>query len=164
MVQETTLMFINSPEFEDEERIPEQYTCDGSGINPPIEIFNAPEGTQSFVLIMEDLDAPDKGSVVHWLVFNIPPQKLLIEEADDMDGCVVAENDFGDASYMAPCPQVGEHRYKFTAYALDSILDMEAGVSKDEILSTIEDSVLGVASFIGVYQRSDVTDEDYFEY
>lgn len=164
MVQETTLMFINSPDFEDEERIPEQYTCDGDGVNPPIEIFNPPEGTQSFVLMMEDLDAPDKSSVVHWLVFNIPSKKLLIERSDDMEECIVAENDFGETSYIAPCPQVGEHRYKFTLYALDSILDLSVQVSKDEILSTIEDSILEVASFIGVYERSDVTDENYFEY
>src|SRR5690606_42072617 len=45
---------VSSPAFKDKAPIPSKYTCEGADINPPVEIGNIPEGTQSLVLIIED--------------------------------------------------------------------------------------------------------------
>ena len=62
---------ITSPAFAHEQGIPELYTCKGKNISPPLQWSQPPAGTQSFVLIMEDPDAPI-GTWDHWLVFNLP--------------------------------------------------------------------------------------------
>src|ERR1700736_4616928 len=51
--------------------IPSYHTCDGKNISPAFRWKNAPEGTGSFALIVDDPDAPQK-TWVHWLLFNIP--------------------------------------------------------------------------------------------
>ena len=43
--------------------IPAKYTCDKENINPPLEIINPPEGTQSFALIVNDPDSVTKSEI-----------------------------------------------------------------------------------------------------
>ena len=62
---------LTSSAFQDGETIPRQFTCDGNDLAPPLAWSEAPEGTRSFVLIMEDPDAPH-GTFTHWLLYDIP--------------------------------------------------------------------------------------------
>lgn len=71
-------MEITSSKFQNGEHIPYRYTCDGEGINPPLQIVNTPENTTSLVLIVEDPDAP-VGLWVHWMIWNIPKDMTHIE-------------------------------------------------------------------------------------
>jgi phosphatidylethanolamine-binding protein (PEBP) family uncharacterized protein len=48
-----------SPAFEPNGEIPSRYTCEGENISPPLEWSGAPDKTESFVLTLEDPDAPD---------------------------------------------------------------------------------------------------------
>src|SRR5690242_4680187 len=64
-------MKLLSNAFETGGLIPPIYTCDGQNISPPLNWENAPANTKSFVLIMDDPDAP-VGTWDHWLLFNIP--------------------------------------------------------------------------------------------
>ena len=70
---------LTSSAFKDGERIPTKYTCDGEDIAPPLQWNMIPEGTKSYVLIMDDPDAP-MGTWDHWIVWNIDPSTSLIEE------------------------------------------------------------------------------------
>ncbi len=45
--------------FQNNEKIPEKYTCRGKDINPPLKIENIPQKTQSLVLMIDDPDAPN---------------------------------------------------------------------------------------------------------
>src|SRR5580692_3502678 len=51
--------------------IPEQYTCKGHDISPALQGNGAPVKTGSFVMIMDDPDAP-AGVWVHWVMWNLP--------------------------------------------------------------------------------------------
>ena len=62
---------LNSSAFKHDRYIPEEYTCISQDISPPLQWHDAPSGTQSFVLIMDDPDAPS-GTWDHWLLYNIP--------------------------------------------------------------------------------------------
>jgi phosphatidylethanolamine-binding protein (PEBP) family uncharacterized protein len=51
--------------------IPVKYTCDGANISPALAWTDPPAGTESFVLIVDDPDAPS-GTWVHWVVYDLP--------------------------------------------------------------------------------------------
>lgn len=143
-------MKISSPNFQNNERIPEKYTCDGEDINPTIHIEDIPEGTKSLVLIVDDPDAPI-GTWVHWVVFNIPPTNLI--EEDSVPG-TEAMNNFERTSYGGPCPPSGVHRYFFKVYALDTELSLTEDATKDNVEDAMTDHILGKGELIGVYSRS----------
>ena len=47
-----------SPAFDDGKRIPDEHVRDGHNVSPPLEWTGAPKGARSFVLVVEDADAP----------------------------------------------------------------------------------------------------------
>lgn len=146
------IMKILSPAFENNSKIPVKYTCDGEDINPPLEIKDVPEGTQSLVLIVDDPDAPI-GTFLHWLVWNISLDTLKIEENSIPPRAIQGRNDFGKESYGGPCPPSGEHRYFFKIYALDKKLDLPAGSKLKDVEREMAGHILDQAQLIGLYQR-----------
>ena len=61
-----------------------KFTCDGKNISPALEWSGVPEGTKSFVLIVDDPDAPDPAiprvTWVHWVIYNIPATVSSLQE------------------------------------------------------------------------------------
>lgn len=149
--QATTTMIVRSPAFNHEETIPSKYTCDGDDVSPPIAIDNIPLGTASFVLIVDDPDAPGK-TWDHWIVFNIPATTTRMGEGAPETG-TGGSNSWGRTSYGGPCPPSGEHRYLFKVYALDSTLPLSRGASKEEVLRAMEGHVLESTTLMGRYKR-----------
>ncbi len=149
---------MSSPAFQDMDKIPTKYTCAGQGISPPLSWSEAPSGTQSFVLIVDDPDAPI-GTFTHWIMFNIPPSSRGLPEAVPAqaqlsDGTVQGKNGFGKIGYAGPCPPPGRpHRYQFILYALDQALNLKAGASKEQVLDAIQGHVLAQGQLTGTYQR-----------
>jgi phosphatidylethanolamine-binding protein (PEBP) family uncharacterized protein len=70
---------LSSPAFSNGQAIPAKYTCDGENLSPPLQWSGAPAGTRSFVLIIEDPDAPS-GVFRHWMVYNLPPEVTALPE------------------------------------------------------------------------------------
>jgi Raf kinase inhibitor-like YbhB/YbcL family protein len=63
-------------------------------------------------------------------------------------------NDFGQIGYGGPCPPPGKpHRYFFKIYALDTTLDLTAGVTKSELLKAMGGHVLAEGQWWGTCQR-----------
>ncbi len=149
---------LTSEAFKDGSRIPAKYTCEGLDISPPLSWEDYPPETKSFVLIVEDLDAPG-GVFTHWLVYNIPPEVNSLEEGIKpverlSSGIMQGINDFGRIGYGGPCPPPGKpHRYVFKLYALDITLDLKPGVSKKELLQAMEGHILAEATLTGIYSR-----------
>jgi len=151
-------MILTSPIFEDGGGIPVKYTCDGGGINPELQVQNVPEEAQSLALIMHDPDAPDPkaprpGGFTHWVVWNINPRTELIKTESVPPGGIEGENSAGKASYAAPCPHIGRHRYVFHLYALRIALDLPAGSPVAEVKKNIEKNLITEATLTGTYQR-----------
>lgn len=149
---------IQSTSFGTNEGIPEKHTCEGKDVSPFLEWKDAPEGTKSFALIVDDPDAP-VGTWVHWVAWNIPaPKKELKENVAKRkslpDGTRQGTNDFKKIGYNGPCPPPGKpHRYFFKLYALDGKLDLKPGATKAELLDAMKGHILAQAELMGTYQR-----------
>ena len=148
---------VKSPAFAPGETIPRSYTGDGEDISPPLEWGDPPAGTQSFVLICDDPDAPG-GTWVHWVLYNIPAHarslpKGLPPHAELPDGSRHGENSWGRLGYGGPAPPSGTHRYFFTLTALDILLELPAGATKEQVLGAMEGHIMAQAELMGVYSR-----------
>lgn len=152
---------IDSPAFTNEGEIPSVYTCEGRDISPALTWTGAPEGTQSFALIVDDPDAPDpeapKMTYVHWVLYNIPSSarelSMGVAPADLPTGTKEGLNDWKRTGYGGPCPPIGRHRYYHKLYALDTVLPDLGTPTKDKLLGAMEGHVLGEAVLMGTYEK-----------
>jgi len=143
------MMKIASPEFKNNQPIPDRFTCEGADINPALVIEGIPAAAKSLALIVDDPDAP-MGTWVHWVVFNIPVISRIEENS------VVGTqgiNDSGGINYHGPCPPSGTHRYYFKIYALDTLLNLKEGISKKELEKAMQGHILDKAELCGLYSR-----------
>jgi Raf kinase inhibitor-like YbhB/YbcL family protein len=153
---------IESTAFEHMAAIPPRYTCDGEDISPPLAWDGAPNDTRSFVLIVDDPDAPDpaapKRVYVHWVLYDIPASARGLAEgttsASLPAGTREGTNDFGHTHYGGPCPPIGRHRYFHKLYALDITLGDRGPLTKAQVLDAMADHVRAEAQLVGTYQRS----------
>ena len=145
---------LTSTAFSQGEPIPVKYSCDGEDISPPLAWGDPPEGTQSLALIMDDPDAP-VGTWDHWILFNIPASTRGLPESMPVNAEFPGgNNSWGRTGYGGPCPPSGTHRYFFKFFALDIVLDLEAGITKEDLLAAMRGHVLASHEMIGLYQRS----------
>jgi len=143
--------------FSNNETIPKKYTCDGDDISPPLNWEGKPEGTVSYVLIVDDPDAP-AGTFTHWILYNIPGDLNSLPEGvpqgKEVEYGYQGRNDFGSYGYGGPCPPRGKpHRYFFKLYALDTKLDLPPGAKKGDVERAMKGHVIGEAQLIGLYGR-----------
>lgn len=146
----TSSMNISSAEFKNNGPIPAKFTCQGEGINPELIIEGVPANIKSLALIIDDPDAPI-GTFTHWLIWNIDPKTSTIKE-NSAPG-VQGANGVNKNAYFGPCPPSGTHRYFFKLYALDSMLDLNAGASKSQLESEIAKHELARVELIGTYMK-----------
>lgn len=150
---------ITSTAFQAKGEIPPKYTCEGADVSPPLRWADAPAGTQSFALIVDDPDAPDpqapKRVWVHWVLYNIPASIHELGEAIQTlpPGTREGLNDWNRTGYGGPCPPIGRHRYFFKLYALDTILPDLHRPTKATLLKAMEGHILGQAEVMGTYQK-----------
>jgi Raf kinase inhibitor-like YbhB/YbcL family protein len=144
---------VSSPSFAQGETIPVEFTCDGENASPPIEWSEGPENTEEFVLIVDDPDAP-QGISTHWILINIPPETTSISSDLVPEGSVEVKTSSGEAGYRGPCPPEGEeHEYRFTVYAVDTVLDVSDDAGRNEVLAALEDHIAAGGQLSGFYQR-----------
>lgn len=160
IVNETDMLTLFSPAFVHEGLVPQSYTCDGKNIHPPLSISGVPAEAKSLVLLMDDPDIPQfvKESMGiekfdHWALFNISPSLTKVEVYTVPEGAMQGANSRGEAGYTGPCPPDGEHRYFFTLYALDAMLDLPEGATHGEIQEGMEGHILEETVLMGRYQR-----------
>ncbi len=148
---------VTSTNFDAGGMIPMKYTCDGIDISPHIAWDSVPQGTKSLALICDDPDAPMK-TWVHWVIYNIPPDQTELAENIPPQktlptGALQGINDFRKIGYGGPCPPGGTHRYYFKLYALDTMLNLEPGATKDQLLKAMEGHILDSGELMGKYKR-----------
>lgn len=143
---------LTSRAFGNNGKIPSKHTCDGEGISPALQIDGVNENAKSFVLIMDDPDAPS-GVWDHWIKFNIPVSIKEIKEGSEPEG-VSGIGTSGNKEYFGPCPPDKEHRYFFKLYSLDAELDLKEGVTKKEVEKAMDEHILQRTELVGVYERN----------
>lgn len=150
---------LSSDAFVNGQSIPAKYSCVGKNISPAIAWTEPPAGTQSFALIVDDPDAP-MGTWVHWVLFNIPadtrnlPEDLPITGKNvDPNAIFVGNNSSGKTGYDGPCPPSGTHRYYFKLYALDTVISLLPGATKEQVLKEMEGHILGQGELMGTFSK-----------
>lgn len=154
----TEVLLLRSSAFVDGFSIPAEYTCahpNGIGISPPLTWKNAPTSTASFTLIMDDPDGVG-GTVDHWLLFNIPSTVTQLEQDIQTlpTGTLRGINVSGGYNYVGPCPpDHKEHRYLFKLYALDILLSLAEGATKQDIETAMQGHILEDTQLMGRYDH-----------
>lgn len=154
---------ITSASFGPNTSIPGMFTCEGDGVSPQLAWNDPSEEAETFVVIVDDPDAPGR-TFVHWVLFNLPsdcrelPRDLDIDVhfEDSSPQPVEGVNDFGDIGYGPPCPPTGDgpHGYSFRLYALDTTLDLGPGADKKQVTQAMDGHVVDEANLVGSFERS----------
>jgi Raf kinase inhibitor-like YbhB/YbcL family protein len=145
---------VSSPAFTDGAEIPRSHTCDGENRPPRLTWRDAPTGTRSYVLIVDDPDAPS-GTFTHWVLFDVPAGLTELSETATGIGRN-GRNDFGKNGYGGPCPPKGHgpHRYFFKLSALDmETLELPDGTPRSRVEAAMRGHTLATAQLSGRYER-----------
>jgi len=153
-------MRMESPAFLEGKRIPPIHTGEGSDLSPPLKWSGAPQGTGSYVLILDDPDAP-AGLWVHWVLFDIPagvhelpaglPRSPILENGSRHGSCWGVTS-FSRMGYHGPMPPPGPpHRYRFTLTAVDRCLTLPAGATAAEVRAAMGPHALAETVLTGIY-------------
>ena len=108
---------------------------------------------------MDDPDAP-VGTWVHWVLYNIPTAKRDLQEdlpitgkSIDPNAIYVGKNSSGNIGYEGPCPPSGTHRYFFKLYALDTIINLLPGATKEQVLKEMDGHILAQGELVGTFSK-----------
>ena len=135
-------MSVTSAAFE-RQVMPQRFTCAGSKVlSPPLGWAGVPPGTRSIALVFDDADAPIT-PYVYWIVFNIGSATSALTEGQLPPGADQAQNSAGRADYDPPCPGSSLHGYRFTVYALNTVLHLPNGASLSQTLQDIAQATIG---------------------
>jgi Raf kinase inhibitor-like YbhB/YbcL family protein len=150
-------MSLGSSEFANGSALPSEFSCDGPGGSPQLGWSNPPAGTQSFALVVRDLDTP-QASFVHWIVYDIPLSASEMPQssagARPAADAAVGTNSRGEIGWTPPCPPAGRHRYRFELYALDSKLAGLSAPTAPALMAAMRGHILARADIVGSYERS----------
>ncbi len=146
-------MKISSPDFEENGQIPAQFSCNGENVSPVLKIEGVSAQTKSFVLILDDPDAPSN-NFTHWIIWNIPPDTSELNSSALPSGVIEGVNGSGKPGYIGPCPPSGTHRYIFHLYALNQVLNLKEKSSRDDLEDAMEGKILEETTLTGLYQQS----------
>jgi len=133
---------VTSPVFGSDVSLPSEYTCHGAGLSPPLQWSGATTQTaKSFAIVVDDSEAPIT-PYVYWIVFDISPATVAIGQSQLPTGARQALNSAGKASYDPPCPIGSSHKYRFTVYALNSVIRLRNGTGLRRTWSAIARHVI----------------------
>ena len=150
---------LTSTAFQAGTTIPKQYTGDGADQSPPLHWSEPPSGTKSIALICDDPDAP-RGTWVHWVLFNLPPQARELEEGVPTTATLptgrsrARTTSATSATAVPPRPRAKSHRYFFKLYALDVMRGPDRPeLTKAQLGDAMKGHILAEGQLMGTYKR-----------
>lgn len=160
---ETAAFTLTSSAFEPDGAIPVEHARQGvdggEDVSIPYAWSGAPEGTESFALLLMDT-SPVARKWLHWVVVDIPAQTTELPAgasgADMPPGAMELTNSFSEPGYGGPEPPAGTggHQYLARVYALDvEHLEIAEDADLRAFLRALEDHVLADASVAGTFGR-----------
>ena len=136
------VMAVSEGAFE-HNTLPARFTCAvKKPASPPLTWADAPTGTKSIALVVDDADAPIS-PYVYWVVFDIGPGTSALLEGQLPTGAKQAKGTAGYDHYDAPCPGPSGHSYRFTVYALNTVLNLPNGTSLESAWQAIAAATIG---------------------
>lgn len=170
-------MSLTSTAWTDGGAMPAPHTQAGRDVSPPLAWTGVPEGTQSFALVVHDLDeiAPQTGDDrLHWLVWNIPATATSlaagVPEGNPAEPARVQgqpppppgrrQISATGPNYRGPAaPSTGPaHHYLFELFALDTAIDVPAvgqspAATRAAVVAAMAGHVRGKGVLVGSYRR-----------
>lgn len=133
----------------------------------PFVVHNAPQGTKSFALVLQDKDSyPVAGFVwIHWTAANITRAELKENESFFAKDFVQGTNSWSSpllpkplsrlkaSTYGGMAPPNAPHTYELTVYALDTLLPLEKGFYLNELFHAMDGHILGQTTLKGRYDN-----------
>ena len=163
-------MRLVSTDISDGKPIAGKFTCAAGpeAVSPALQWMQPPRGTESFALIVHDMEPrPRKGvdDILHWMVWNMPasanqlPEGVSPASADLPDGShqtngFAGQN--GNFGYRPPCPPQDvpvAHHYAFEIFALDQKLDLPAAATRADLLKAMDGHIAGHAALVAPFNR-----------
>lgn len=154
-------MQVVSRDFGEGTAMPDRLSAYHEDVSPELA-WSPVAGARSYVIVMEDPDARRDPPIVHWVAYNIPadttrlPEGLPVQERLTLpEGMLQGPGTRGLPGYAGPRPPAGDapHRYVFQVFALDTMLSLPPGASRDEVLAAAQGHVIGHGTLTGRYQR-----------
>ena len=121
---------VTSPHFQNEGQLPADLTCKGKNVAPTLNWVGTPEGTQSFVVIVDDPE-DQSGNSAFWLVCDIPADATTVSSGVGVEG----KNSSGKPGYGGPCPQNPniDRIYRCRVIALGAMAGLPAGFTRKNL-------------------------------
>lgn len=133
----------------------------------PFKVENAPKGTVSIAIVLEDKDAyPVTGGFawIHWLAANITRFEINENESQTATDFIQGRNSWtsiqgGEQSvelssyYGGMTSPDKPHVYELHVYAVDRMLDVKKGFGLNELYRAMEGHILEQYTLKGVYDN-----------
>jgi Raf kinase inhibitor-like YbhB/YbcL family protein len=151
---------VSSSSFAAGRPIPARHSEYADGLSPALS-WPAVAGAVSYALIVEDPDAKPLTPFVHWVAWNIPSTATTLPEGLQEqlrllapEGLMQGPTSRGSVGYMGPRPPEGDppHHYHFQLFALDRMLDVPVGASRDELIEAMRQHVVAEGRLIGTFK------------
>jgi len=122
---------------------------------------------RSYVLIVEDPDAPMDQPFVHWLLWNIPGEATEIpaglsrtEHPPELAGAVQGRNSGGTTGWHGTKPPEGHgvHHYHFQLFAFTDTLDLPPKTTLQELVDVLKGQAIASGEVVGLYERKAASD------
>ena len=136
----------------------------GDNTSPALE-WSGVMAADSYVLIVEDPDAPRDEPMVHWVVWDIPgiatslPANLG-EKAhpEALAGATQGLNGKGGHGWtgMAPPEAHGVHHYHFQLFALSKSLGFRPDTSLEQLVETLKGVTIAKGELVGLFETPDL--------
>lgn len=161
------VMTLSTTVWKDGGVIPDRNSQPGRDVSPPLAWDNVPEGTESFVLMVRDLNSiTDTGAdqFLHWMVWNIPKTARTLAEKQPQDAELPDGSRQISSSgpyYRGPAASVfgPPHHYVFELYALSTTIDVPAVgqaplATQAAVQSAMAGKILGKGVLTGLFRRN----------
>lgn len=142
--------------------IPARHSAYYEDVSPQLGWSDAPLNTHSFVVIVDDPDAPKPKPLTHWIAYDIPaalvamPAGLPGDMRVKAPGFVHGRNSRGGTGWFGPRPKVGDpaHRYHFQVFALSAPLGLAPGAEREAVIAAMAGKVVAKGELIGRYAQA----------
>ena len=133
---------------------------------PPLS-WSAVIEARSYVLIVEDPDAPMDQPFVHWLLWNIPGELTEIPAGlsrtahpPELPGAVQGHNSGGSVGWHGTRPPEGHgvHHYHFQLFALTDPLELPATTTLQQLVDVLKGQAIASGEVVGLYERKSAGD------
>lgn len=155
-VEKNSTFKLTSPAVKDGEKLPVEFTGDGTSASPPLAWTGMPKGTQSLVLIMHHLD-PEGKTKIYWLIHDINPQTTSVAKNATDFGKMGISTVHHRVEYASPHSKgPGEKKYVLTLFALSAKPDLsqaESPITVDPLLAAMKGKILAAADLTVLYTR-----------